>query len=289
MGWFRLYDQMAYDRKLQRIARELNRPYPYVVGAWTLILCIANDSPVTGKLMLTVTEPVRHGDVTVTLQCDECDVTLLFNAFIEKQLLALEDGIYSVVNWNKRQFKTDTSATRTRKWRDSKRGVTSLQRHGDGDSDVTCDGSGDVTVTDQKQKQKQNTEEGKGVRGSTSFDEIPPDDPVLKILWTIPGWRATAKHDMEMMDVLRTRHPHVDLEDVALDLKAKIIDQTRGIKDGRAATPTGRTYRNWVKWRAEHAPPKQDDYVDKAHPYTIEEIDRMNEEAMKLEDAVNEG
>ncbi len=152
MDWFRFYGESKDDPKIKRIARELKRPYYEVLGAWTVILCWASDSPVRGALMLTETEPLTADDLADYMGCDVELAREFIGQFSrsEMDMLALDDGVISVSNWDARQHINDTSAERTREYRRRKRAGRQTKSPEDEtppDPSVECDGHGDVTVT----------------------------------------------------------------------------------------------------------------------------------------------
>lgn len=118
MPWFRFYSETRRDVKLLRIARETGLPFIQVVGAWAIILCIGNESPVRGSLY--VTEKIRYcnEDVTNAFVTDDKTSAVLLEWFLKMDLLHLEGDTYCITNWAKRQRKSDDSNQRVRQYRD---------------------------------------------------------------------------------------------------------------------------------------------------------------------------
>lgn len=137
--WIRLYRSTITNRKVQSLGLEL-------MGFWLNLLCISDDDgnlgtiddiiwKMKGGVTVDVTSLRRHCDVL-------CDVTLVSQ---DKR------GVFRLHDWDEYQQPSDTSAERTRKYREKQRvstPVTSHGRHGDGDGDVT------VTVQSQSQTRK---------------------------------------------------------------------------------------------------------------------------------------
>lgn len=115
--WFRYYSEAASDIKFNVIAHMCEMSRLEVIGAWTLILCAANASPVRGALYVTLQK--RYSNVTVTelVTLPQTKVDALLNAFIEMDMLEIVDGAFCVRNWEKRQFESDLSSERVRKYR----------------------------------------------------------------------------------------------------------------------------------------------------------------------------
>jgi len=211
MGWFRVYDQMAYERKLQRIARDLGLPFMQVVGAWTLILCMANESPIRGKLMHTETFPERSIDVSGTFQCTEDETFRLLDAFIKADMVTFEDDIYSVVNWDKRQFKSDISTQRTRKLRDAEREGTDLKRSGNGVGNNKQKRSGNAPETEYR-IHKHNTEGKGGTGGNINPNDLTPLQwDLLAILEDIKDYPYDFDADITHIRRLAKAYPTLNL------------------------------------------------------------------------------
>lgn len=126
MDWFRLYGDMPSDPKIGTLNDAEFR-------TWIELLCAASkydQSGDTGLNAETVDWALRR-DVTVTLP-----------RLLERDLVTVGDnGNYRIRAWEKRQYKSDTSAERTRKYRaklkagaasgQDDKPVTSQKRHGD--------------------------------------------------------------------------------------------------------------------------------------------------------------
>ena len=61
--WFRFYSETLTDRKIDRVCRATNACKALVIGAWTTILALANDSPDRGALLLTEDIPFTVEDL----------------------------------------------------------------------------------------------------------------------------------------------------------------------------------------------------------------------------------
>lgn len=144
-----MYHEFATDPKVQSMSESMQRRL-------VMLFCIR----------------CRDGDVS--FQEDELAVALgipFGKEFTETKDLFIRKGFiddhWTVLHWDKRQYKSDTSADRTRLWRESKKTVTSQDRHGDGiisvsvntnnskdknntldtDNETSQDRHGDVTKT----------------------------------------------------------------------------------------------------------------------------------------------
>jgi hypothetical protein len=146
MDWFRFYSETVVDKKINRIARETGLSFLKVFGAWTAILSLANDSPVRGILLLTESKPLTIDDVSETFHETLHETNVLLQAFIDAEMLVFENDAWIVVSWSQRQYESDTSTERVRRYREKKKNETLPER---------C---GNVSETPQIQKQIQSTE-----------------------------------------------------------------------------------------------------------------------------------
>lgn len=107
--WFRFYSEALNDPKVQRLPPELFK-------AWVNILCLAcnGDGNVTGD----VTE------VAFALRISEETAAQYIDDLVSAGLIEDLDDIIKPHNWDKRQFKSDTSNDRVRKHREKNRNVT---------------------------------------------------------------------------------------------------------------------------------------------------------------------
>lgn len=118
LPWFRFYSEARKDLKIRKAARIAGVSFLEAFGFWAAVLSLANDSPERGKLLVTLQERFTIEDVTIECNADETTVQKLMDAFIQFCMIdRLEDGTYVLPNWNKRQFVSDSSTNRVRKYR----------------------------------------------------------------------------------------------------------------------------------------------------------------------------
>ncbi len=162
MQWFRFYTEAISDKKLRRIARDLNQPVPYVIGVWTVVLSIASDSPDRGKLLISDNVPATLDDIN---DAAGCNVTETFQKLFVTGLVTVtvtEDGqeVYTVPAWDSRQFESDSSATRVRRHRERKKAaqngndVTPVKRYSNAPETDTDTENKDPLIDRQSAEQK---------------------------------------------------------------------------------------------------------------------------------------
>ena len=142
MKWFRLYSEILHDRKLARIARHEQYPLYQLIGVWVSVLCIANEAPDRGKLMLGKTIPMTEEDIAFELGMSVADLQHLFQAFIEYEMVHHDGNHFCITSWSKRQFKSDDSYERVKRYREkqSEQDETFLKRFSNAlDTDTDTD------------------------------------------------------------------------------------------------------------------------------------------------------
>ena len=117
MPWFRLYTELASDVKFAVIANRLQYNRPFVIGLWVLILCIASDSPIRGKLYAHSDFPLTDEELGLILDMSD-DIGYLLEILVKLGMLIVDEhGAYCISNWDERQY-INNSTERSRKHRD---------------------------------------------------------------------------------------------------------------------------------------------------------------------------
>lgn len=119
LPWFRAYPEAAFDPKFEIIARQLEIENLFVFGAWWKILCIAGNSPIRGSLYVTFQKRFSNGDVAALLGISDDLCNTLLEAFKDLDMIYQdENGAWRITNWEKRQFDSDNSTERVKKFRE---------------------------------------------------------------------------------------------------------------------------------------------------------------------------
>src|SRR6185312_4909221 len=118
MRWLRLWTDITGDPKIKMLAFEDRWHY-------VALLCMKRSGDVDG-----VTGDLLERSVGVSLGLGDRDRDELKRRLMEVKLI---DDRWQPKDWKKRQFPSDSSATRTRRWRERSRdaAVTSQGGHGD--------------------------------------------------------------------------------------------------------------------------------------------------------------
>lgn len=108
MQWFRMYVDMLNSAKVQILE-------PKTFKAWVNILCIVSNND--GVLPETLHE------TAFLLRVTEDELNVIIEELLYNGLLEEDDGIYSPHNWNDRQYKSDSSYERVRKYREKRKSL----------------------------------------------------------------------------------------------------------------------------------------------------------------------
>lgn len=150
MSWFRFYSEAAHDRKIIMAARAAGISKLEMVGAWTTLLCLANDSPLRGRLYVTFQERFTATDIETELETDSKTTQEILSALMRYEMLDQdENGAYRVKNWQKRQFESDKSTNRVQKHREKQQ---------DGVSETFQKRSGNAPEADTESETEADTE-----------------------------------------------------------------------------------------------------------------------------------
>jgi hypothetical protein len=196
--WYRAYEGTVTDAKLAEAALDAEVSRSVAIAAWHCLLESAACKNNCGsyetnakRVALILCEPVER-------------VQSLFAAFDEIGLTT--DG--AITCWKKRQHESDSSAERTRKWRDKKRQET-----------AECDG-GDDNVTS-RDAPKTETETETEVLSSNE-DSPSGDEPAFRIEHVFEGYQKlagdlglTVPRDLtpERRALLRSRRAQYPIDD----------------------------------------------------------------------------
>jgi hypothetical protein len=196
--WFRLYSEFAHDPKIQMLSEAMQRRY-------VMLMCLRCSE---------VLETLHETEIAfqLRLSTDELDETK--QLFISKNFI---DKHWNLLNWDKRQFVSDSSTMRVAKHRNKKKQVSNvdetLQKRPSNAIDTDTD-----TDTEQIQKKVNNK------RGSRLAQD-----------WFL---------NKSMGDWATEERPDIDVRQVAEQFKDYWISQPgqKGVKLDWDAT-----WRNWVR------------------------------------------
>lgn len=211
--WVRLYTEIRHDRKLRRLS-------PAQRWLWVTILTMAKDSPSPGWLLLSENVPVIAEDLADEAAIDIDDVKEGIKAFIQQNMLEEVDGVLHLVNWDKRQFVSDSSTERVKRYRQR-------QTHADTDNNETLhkrysnvpetppENRDRVQSTDTETEKEREAPPQPQPPNDTFPDHTPTERECLSVLKTVPNYPFDFKKDLEYLRNLMTDYPLADpLEEV---------------------------------------------------------------------------
>jgi hypothetical protein len=103
MRWFRFYDDVLNDPKVQQLPCEMFK-------AWVNILCIASKHGGT----------IPECNVSFLLRLTEDETKSLLQSLVDAGLIDRKNGKLMPHGWNKRQYKSDSSTERVKRFRNAK-------------------------------------------------------------------------------------------------------------------------------------------------------------------------
>ena len=115
--WLRLYTEITRDRKIRRLPVECR-------WIWIAVLCMAKESPQPGRLMLSEGLPVEPEDIADEAGVEIEDVHKALGLFEKQQMIHYDGDVLVVTNWEQRQFSSDSSTERVKRFRANKRNVS---------------------------------------------------------------------------------------------------------------------------------------------------------------------
>ena len=174
--WWRAYDQAVDDPKLQRLAPPLFR-------AWFNLMCIASAN---GGTLPAI------GDVAFKLHLAEHKAAEIITSLVAVGLLdRRSDGKFEPHNWNGRQFVSDVSTPRVKRFRER-------QRNGleGGEAGVSATPPESETESDSESESEKESDPGTraSARYSREFDEqFWKPYPRTPVMSKAEAWRAWQK------------------------------------------------------------------------------------------------
>lgn len=148
--WFRVYNEIAADRKIGRAATIAGLSKMHALGTWISLLALASESPQRGVLL--VSDGVYVTIDEILADCDLPD-TRLITAFETLQMLDRSGDGWAIANWDKRQPASDNSSERVRRHRKTKRNETvtpPLPLRNGNEPDIDIDIDSIITITGPK-------------------------------------------------------------------------------------------------------------------------------------------
>jgi hypothetical protein len=100
--WFRLYSEFAHDPKIQMLPEAMQRRY-------VMLMCLRCSETL---------ETLHETEIAFQLRLSETELIETKQLFVSKNFI---DKQWNLLNWDKRQFVSDSSTMRVRKYRDKKK------------------------------------------------------------------------------------------------------------------------------------------------------------------------
>ncbi len=252
------------------------QPKGNILAVWLTVLCAANDSPQRGVLLVGPTLPVMVDEIADIVGYDTADVEAILNAFEILEMIECVDGIYRVLHWGDRQFASDNSTERVRKFRTGAKGAepSSSPPGGEPSSPVletVQKRDNVVTVTEVKRfsnapETETETESSLSQNARVSCETKPEltitdtqEETVRQIILDLHGLYDLSSKEVGSLG-------NEILESVVAGYSHQMISQAYQVAFARAEGPVGPYARAiLVNW-AETGPPQKGVYSDKNGP-----------------------
>ena len=118
--WFRFYSEAVSDRKVARTAKIVGVDKALVVGVWAGLLSLASESPERGALLLAPGLPFTVADMAEEIGCSEETMQAILVQFDTLDMVGWDGDTLIVSHWSERQFESDNSTERVRRFRERK-------------------------------------------------------------------------------------------------------------------------------------------------------------------------
>lgn len=202
--WFRMYSEFATDAKVQMLSEAMQRRY-------LMLMCLR-----CSNALVTL----HDEEIAFQLRISDEELAETKALFIKKGFI---DSAWNLLNWEKRQFASDSSKDRVAKHRALQKQKQEQASNGDVTLHETK-ANGLDTDTDTDTEQSNSAPSAKSPRGTA----LPKD-------WTLPDdWKTWAEKE----------RPDVDVVTVSESFRDFWIAKPG--KDGRKADWQA-TWRNWVR------------------------------------------
>ena len=214
--WFRMYSEFSHDPKVQMLSEAMQRRY-------IMLMCLrCSNSLVT----------LQETEVAFHLRISNDEITETKALFISKGFI---DSDWNLLNWEKRQFASDSSNARVAKHRS----LSKAKQKNDGNADVTLqkhDGNALDTDTDTDTDKKRTPKAPKGGHGL--FENF---------------WIAYPKKDAKQKarEAFEKIKPDADLFQKMLASIAVQAKSPAWTKDKGQFIPMAATWLNGARWQDE--------------------------------------
>jgi DnaD/phage-associated family protein len=196
--WFRFYTEVLNDPKIIRLSDKEFR-------AWVLMLCIAAEND----------GAIDFNDLPIRLRMPRVKAGQLFDALVANGLISQDDGEYARPhNWNVRQYKSDVSTTRVKRFRERHETVSETPPEAD-------------TETEAEQKQ---------TRDRAEAESAQPQPPVIRLFERCFG-RLLSPMEIEQIHALQEEHPYDRIEygiREAAELNKRSVRYVQRVCEGQA-------------------------------------------------------
>lgn len=178
--WFRFYNEAINDPKLKRISVMTKQPRALINGVWVGVLCLASESPERGELLISEGMPYLIEEIIDAVGVDFEIGEFIIDHLLKFGLLSFDGEVYSIAQWDKRQFKSDNSAERVKKHRAKKSQQSNNSSNLNGTGDIRYpkrDSNVECNVTETPPDTESETYIDNTAATAPTHEEIQEDEP----------------------------------------------------------------------------------------------------------------
>jgi DNA replication protein DnaD len=148
------------------------------------VLSIARSSPVSGSLLISAGVPVTIEDLVDAAAISRKDVISGLRAFEEQRMIHIENDVYVISHWSERQYESDGSNERVKRFRERKRNAdVTLQETDSNVSETPPDNRVQITDTELRERE---------INAREEIDTEPKTD-IEKAVMTITAFHIEQK------------------------------------------------------------------------------------------------
>jgi hypothetical protein len=251
MQWFRFYSEALDDPKVQRLPGDLFK-------AWVNLLCLANEQEERGTLPLL-------DDIAFRLRLDHQKAEDALTGLRRAGLLEhnADTDEYRIHAWDKRQYASDISTDRVRKFREKQRETAGKQERNKRETFQKRSSNAIDTDTDTDQTQnrvEQSTPPTPRPPTPLRPAAAPPDRPATDPPGFVAFWKVWPKKEgkAEALAKWRKLHPDADTTQAILDAIPRQLAAKDWPRENWRYCPLPATWLHQRRWEDEvpDPPPK---------------------------------
>jgi DnaD/phage-associated family protein len=179
--WCRLYSEVLDDRKIRRIVTTTGEPKAVIIGVWATFLALANRSEPRGRLEIGKGLPLTFEELAEETGLDQGPLDAIIGEMRLLGMVANDDDTYVLPHFLERNFESDHSTERVRRWRSQqKRQCNGEPPEGRNVTETLLQQDETVTVTPPEQIQNRTEAEAEAEQNGNDTAAAAADPSILQ-------------------------------------------------------------------------------------------------------------